>query len=91
MATLAQIMHVGVNVRHGSIEGRFEIDPPVALKCVVNGLDGITKDEIVYADRVDHYRYPGTVQLVGKAYWWRAEYFDIVEEEVPAVVEAEPC
>ena len=79
MRILAEIRSVATNIR--PYKGRYGCYrmKSVALCCVTEKYDNITKGEIVHAIAFDTVgMYPNCVQLKGKDLWFWADNFNIV-------------
>lgn len=85
--TIKQIKESGLLRPHASgEEGSFTIEPPLKLVTIQGGFLEMTKNpafdkgEVVHADIFhdnDCFRYPNTIHLVEKGYWWPLEGFEM--------------
>jgi hypothetical protein len=58
--------------------GCSHLNTDMALRCKVSTPDGLGKGEIVHARSVDKDgKYPNTVHLKERSYWWPVESFDL--------------
>jgi hypothetical protein len=85
MATVQEIKAAAKRIKESVRYGCFVLTPPVALRCkkAIDKEGGefgkISKvGDIVHADSVDEKgRYPNTVHLKEKGFWWPIELFEV--------------
>ena len=83
MPLTTQAIRENSTVKKCHFKGCFSIVPHLQLRCIKdlsNQRPPIKKDEIVHATKFDESgTSPDTIHLVGKAFWWHIENFEIAE------------